>query len=1348
MTEPAKTVPRRRWTRRLVVGLGALAIVVAAGLYLTSEGFQNTVRKKLVVELERVTGARVEIRHFRWNVSRLEVEADDVTLHGLEPAGEVPYAHVDRLYARAKILSFFGREIGLRDVTFDHPVIHIMVFPDGSTNQPVPKVKTESNESPIDRLFDLAVDRTEINNGLLIFNDHRLPFDFSGQDVSAHMTYATLARRFDGSIRVGQIDTRYKQFLPVRSSVDLEYSLGHDAAELKSFHWASARSKVDASGRMRDYNDPQIDLTYNVALDLGETGDVARVPQLRTGKLLASGQGTYNTAEFSTAGRITLQNAVWVEDGRTVPGLNATTAFSATRERLSFSGMQGSVYGGRISGDADIQHWFPALERTGAHTRPTAGDPQKGSATLKLDGLRVADVFGALSTAGFPLARVHAAGFADGAVYMKWTGSPHSADTNFAIDVNPPANPASYEVPLNGRIRATYRGGSDRLEVEEISLATRATRINATGALGSETAQLKLAINSNDLAEPQPAVSAWWRLGTLPVAVHGRASFTGRLYGRVKQPNVSGHFDLADFDTLVRFPQRTAPGQTVVPASTSPVHWDSLTADVEYSPSLLAVQHGVLKRGTAQIAVDGSTQLRKGVFDEHTPFQVALRVQRADISDLQSLAGLGYPITGTLTGELNVRGTEDAMDGGGSLQVAGGSLYGEPFPSMKANIRVSGREAQLSDITLAHNGGRITGNAAYDLASDGFRFDLHGAGFDLANIKRFQSARLTVQGIAEFTAHGSGTTEAPQINGTLSLKKLVLNGEPAGDLEATATTRGADMELSAHSRIESGELTVGGKVHLRDDFPVDLKLHFANFDVDPVLRAYLQNRVTGHSQMAGDVTLSGPLREPRLLHVAGTVTQFTAEIEKLPIASEGPIAFEFADETLHIERFHLLGPRTDLMGGGMVAFGGDKEMNLHAAGRVDLQMVQTLNPDLRGSGESTLTLAVSGTLQHPRMEGQVEIKNAGLSIVDLPNGLSDINGLLIFNENRLQVQHLSAHSGGGELALGGFISYASGIYFNLSATSGDIRFRYPEGVSSVANANLRFVGTTASSLLSGDVTITRFGLNPRFDFAYYLARTKQPAAIPQVNSPLNNLRFDVHVVSTPELQVETALGKFSGNVDLHLRGTAAVPALLGRVNVIQGDVSFAGTKYHLERGDITLTNPVHIEPVLNIEASARVRDYDITMGLHGTLDRLSITYRSDPPLPTGDIIALIALGRTKEDTGIQSATQSAFSETTSNAILSQALNAGVSNRSQKLFGFSRIKIDPEAGGPESNPNTRVTIEQQVSDKVTLTFITNLTQSGQEIVQVEYNINKNVSLVGVRDQNGVLGFDVRLRQRRR
>jgi translocation and assembly module TamB len=448
-----------------------------------------------------------------------------------------------------------------------------------------------------------------------------------------------------------------------------------------------------------------------------------------------------------------------------------------------------------------------------------------------------------------------------------------------------------------------------------------------------------------------------------------------------------------------------------------------------------------------------------------------------------------------------------------------------------------------------------------------------------------------------------------------------------------------------------------------------------------------------------------------------------------------------------VDQFHLLGDELDFSVAGDMNLAGAQEMNLRTDGTVDLKLLQTFNPNITAYGKATLAAQLGGTISQPQLGGRMDIENAGVSAVDLPNGLSQINGRLIFAQDRMLIEKLRAHTGGGDLDLAGFISVRKGLYFDVTATGSDVRLRYPPGLSASANARFRYTGSAQSSLLTGDVTIVRLGVDPRFDFAQYLARAKNPVRSGTQNPFLENFRLDVHISSTPELRVETSLAKVSGDADLRIRGTVANPAILGRVNISEGNVSFNGTRYRLERGDVTLTNPRVIQPVVNLEMTARVRDYDITIGFHGPIDRLSITYRSDPPLPSSDIIALLAFGRTKEEDIYSNQTTTTL--TTSDTMLQQALTTASNSRVQKLFGVGSVKIDPQGIGAESNLGPRVTIEQQIQNNITLTYITNLAQSSSEqVIQVEYNLTRSISIVAVRDQNGILGFEVRIRKRKR
>src|SRR4051812_39080777 len=101
--------PRRRRQKLLVLAV-AIAFAGASVWYLNSSVFEERVRERVIAELERATGGRVELPSFEWHITKLEFVAKDLTIHGSEPPGEAPYAHVDYLKVRLKILSFFGRQ--------------------------------------------------------------------------------------------------------------------------------------------------------------------------------------------------------------------------------------------------------------------------------------------------------------------------------------------------------------------------------------------------------------------------------------------------------------------------------------------------------------------------------------------------------------------------------------------------------------------------------------------------------------------------------------------------------------------------------------------------------------------------------------------------------------------------------------------------------------------------------------------------------------------------------------------------------------------------------------------------------------------------------------------------------------------------------------------------------------------------------------------------------------------------------------------------------------------------------------------------------------------------------------
>jgi translocation and assembly module TamB len=955
--------------------------------------------------------------------------------------------------------------------------------------------------------------------------------------------------------------------------------------------------------------------------------------------------------------------------------------------------------------------------------------------------LSAAQIAAALATVARPLSRIKLAASANGTVDIRWQGSPRNSESEVAVDVVAPPQPGSGQLPLNARARLTYRAAPDELAVTEFSVSTRATQIHASGTLSS-TAALKFSVNSTDLGEWQPALTAFEFPQTIPVTLHGRAVFIGTASGKVSDMTLTGDLVMENFDSLIPATAQTPERQ---------VHWDALDTNIRLSRQGAAVR-GNLRRGETAINFATRAGLVGGRFTSQSSFTARLNMQHVEVSEILDLAGYSYPIRGTMNLQLQATGTRADPRGEGHVQLSNAVAYGEPIELFESDMHLGGGEVEFSNLHLSHYDSRVAGGATYNLSSRAFRFNLTGTNFDLARISKLQTSRVTIEGRMDFTASGSGTLDEPVVNAAIRLRDLTFDHERAGDFTIDAVTQGPDLHLTGRSQFEHAALTIDGNAHLRDNWPATVDLKFDHLDVDSLLRTYLQGRVTGHSSVAGVLRLQGPLRELHQMTIVGNLSEVYADVENVKVHNSGSVRFSISSQLLRIEQFHLLGEGTDLSASGTVQLVDERKLDLRALGSLNLQLIQTFNPDFTSSGVVTLDMTVSGTVARPTTQGSLQVTGGAISYADLPSGLSDINGSLIFNQDRLQIENLTARTGGGLVTVGGYAtSYNRQINFDLTVQGQGVRLRYPPGVSSTANADLHFAGTSSASTLSGDITVTKLTMTPGFDFGAYLARTSQTTALPQTNPLLNKIRLDVHIVTAPELQMQTAVIRLSGDADLRVRGTAAKPVLLGRVDVTEGEVYFNGTKYHLERGDVTFTNPVTTKPVLDLQATTHLRDYDITVIVNGEPDKPKINWRSEPPLPEADIIALLALGRTREESAqLQQSGQSPFSQEASNAILTEALNATVSNRVQRLFGVSRIKIDPQGISTETNParGPQVTIEQQVADKLTLTYSQNVSQASQQIIQVEYNLSRNVSIVGIRDQNGVVSIDVRIRRRKK
>ena len=470
---------------------------------------------------------------------------------------------------------------------------------------------------------------------------------------------------------------------------------------------------------------------------------------------------------------------------------------------------------------------------------------------------------------------------------------------------------------------------------------------------------------------------------------------------------------------------------------------------------------------------------------------------------------------------------------------------------------------------------------------------------------------------------------------------LKLGGDVVGSFDGKVDSDGHHLTATLESAMAAGRLSGKMDVALGGDYPVTAEVTAEQIDFDPfIVSAMHLSRLNGHSLVDGHFAIAGFGARPETIAVEANLSRITIDFENIKLENVGPVRLTYRQDEVRVEQASLRGTDTDFRVSGSARFAGDRALNLRLDGAVSLQLLAGFLPRLESTGRAQVNAAVGGTMSTPRFNGRVHIEGASLRYGDFPAGLSNMAGDFNFDATRMVFENVTAESGGGHLNIGGTVTYGEGpLTYTLNARSDQVRIRYPAGMSWLIAGNLRLSGNERASTLSGRIVVDRLLMAEGFDLAGFMVSAKEPVSGPSTTSSfLQNLQFDIQAESGPDSRMEWTGARLQTDASLRLRGTWEHPILLGHIHLLSGEMSFRGNQYTISRGDINFANPFRLDPVLNVEATTTIRQYEVTLDFTGPASRLTLAYRSDPPLPSSDIIELLALGQTGQESSQRSAT--------------------------------------------------------------------------------------------------------------
>ena len=1294
------------WTA-ISIGLLVVVVVVGGYIYLKSNSFQQFALRKIVDEANQATGGKARIGGMDFSLSGLTANLYDITLRGTESSAQPPLLHADKLTVGLKIISVLHRKVSLSELLILHPVVHVQVSGDGKNNFPTaPPSQSNSHTS----VFDLAIGHAQITNGEVDYNDQKTPLNADLYDFGTDIRFTPVVKRYDGTLSYKNGRLQYAKYSPLPHNFDLTFSATPDQLIVKSANLHVGSSDVLLRAQVSNRSNPTADGTYQILLhtqDFAEMYPTAKVQ----GNVSLAGKLQYQAVEnqpplqsVSIDGHIASEILAAAASGKRVELRNLDGDYRLAGGNLMVSGLRTETLGGRIVGRAEMNH----LDATGeSHIRASLQD-------ISLRALQ--QILGAQQLHGAAIT-----GRLGGNLEATWKGSVENlraqSDLTLQAQAGSTTNPGAKEIPVNGAVHAMYDGRHQSLELHDTSIRMPSATFTAQGTV-SDHSSLRLQLAANDLHQLTALAQSVSTSQTLPT-VSGKATVNALVQGSLKRPTIVAQLNASNLQ---------------VQGS----EWTSATLSLRANPSELSVENGLLRNARqGQATFNGNVQLHNWAYEPSGRIQAKLDAQQFRIADLQQVANLHYPVSGLVTAKLSLDGSELNPSGNGQVEIANATAYDEPIQKLNVSFRAD-NGVIASKLNVATKAGKIDGDLSYNPKTKAYKVRVDVPGIVLQQLQSLQAKNVPLTGTVTASVHGEGTVDDPQLLATVTLPELQAKGKTISELKAEARIGQHRLDLNLDSKVSQVDVHGHGQVALTGNYDAQAQLDTGTIPLDALMAAYSSSVPTGfQGETEVHATLRGPLKDKTQVEAHLSIPVLQASYQSLKIGIARPIRADYANSVVTLQPMDIEGTGTSLHAQGRIPIGGTSAATIAANGSVDLRILKIVAPDVQSSGSLAVDVKASGTSAAPQVQGQVRLQNVAVSTQDAPIGVEKLNGTLDISNDRVQVSQMNAVMGGGQISLGGAITYRPSLHFNLAMQSKSVRLLYPDGLRTLLDANLAFSGTQAASTLNGRVLIDSLSFTPDFDLSHFADQFSTGGTVSQPGFA-DTVKLAISVQSQESLSATSSQVSIAGQAALQVGGTAANPVITGRTTLTSGELFYRNVRYQLQRGVITFDDPNQTHPVLNISVNTTIEQYNLTLTLRGPLDKLTTSYVSDPPLATADIINLVARGKTTQESA-------ASSQSTDSMIASQAASE-VSSSVQKLAGISSLQIDPTIGGNGQNPSARVAIQQRITKSLLFTFSTDVSQPGSEIVQGEYQLNQRWSVSVERDQLGGVSIDGRYHSR--
>jgi autotransporter translocation and assembly factor TamB len=714
-------------------------------------------------------------------------------------------------------------------------------------------------------------------------------------------------------------------------------------------------------------------------------------------------------------------------------------------------------------------------------------------------------------------------------------------------------------------------------------------------------------------------------------------------------------------------------------------------------------------------------------------FVAEVKTNKVPLKYIQTILNQSLPgePQGRLDSQIKINKTQEDLELEGKLKIFAFTFFNQSFSKVEITGLFSRQVLKIEEIRLfKKGGGEVVLKGILD--SEGkIEAQMDIKALNLSAVRSSFLKTLQTKGRIQGRIKVSGSRKNPNIEGKIRLKYSSIYGIKLRHPWIKVSLK--DRVLNLKGNIIKDEISFQGSIKLKDTFPFQFLFVLKGLDIKRFIPfSELKREVFFIGD--GVIRLKGNL-SPMSLKGRLEFARVWLSFKGYTLLNLGPITVRFTHREFKIEQARFIAQRSKFIFQGK---GKRSGFNFRLRGDIDLGILKIFKEVVaEAAGILRVDLSLLGPWNNPIFIGKAVLKDASVRFLDFPQELQGFSGKIVFGRSRFIFEEFQGSVGGGRVWVWGKITLKRGkSSFKFTAQLDKVGLRFPSQLPSIISGVLKFESRDKLlPLLSGRLRISELRYLRTFrveqtieDLTRQLSKVKVETYDPRQDL----FEIDLRLYAKKNLKISNPLIKAEFRIDdrepFKVVGTNQRVGILGILSAIKGSIIWRHGKFKVIRGILDFDDPHHPSPKLDILAETWVRKWRIFLHIIGPHNNFRIFATSNPPLPSGDIFLLLAIGSTREEIkeakGYGEASLDLLSKVT-----------GIESKLQEVIPLvDEIRIKSEYSSRSGRIEPRVFVEKKFSPKMRVNASSSLSDTRDFKATGEFFILKVLSAQIVYDND--------------